>query len=90
MNRRSARNLDLSSWPAFDDQALSKPRRKVFAARRKAVELYAGEVPLTVIEADTGVRRGHLYHLLTQCEAIDEDGCVFGWRALVPYAHVAD
>src|SRR5205814_7538931 len=76
MNRRSARNLDLSAWPAFDDRALSNPRRKAFTARRKAVELYAADVPLTAIEADTGVRRGHLYRLLTQCEAIHEHGCV--------------
>ena len=40
MNRRAERTLDPSSWPAFDTSALSKQHRKVFGARRKAIELY--------------------------------------------------
>ena len=57
MNRRSARNLDLSAWPEFDDRAVSKPRRKGFAARRKAIELYVANVAVTAIEAATRIRR---------------------------------
>ena len=44
MNRRSHRNLNLSAWPAFDVNALSQSRRKMFAARRQAVELYEANV----------------------------------------------
>ena len=90
MNRRTARTMDPSSWPAFDTSALSKQHRKVFVARRKAIELYLNNVALTAIEADTGVVRCQLYRLLDHCVAPHDDGRVFGWRALVPYTRVAD
>ncbi|HET9642044.1 MAG TPA: integrase [Burkholderiaceae bacterium] len=90
MNRRSAHSLNPSAWPEFDDRALSASRRRVFVARRKAIELYVADAALSVIEAQTGIRRGQLYRLLSQCTAVHEDGCVYGWRALVPYARVAN
>lgn len=90
MSRRIARELDPSLWPAFDMAALTEPQRKVFLARRKAVELYVANTALRVIEASTGVARCQLYRFLDHCLAPHEDGRVFGWRALVPYARVAD
>lgn len=90
MNRRTTRELDPSSWPAFDTSALSKQQRKVFVARRKAIELYVANAALKAIEASTGVVRCQLYQLLDHCVAQHEDGRFFGWRALVPYARVAD
>lgn len=57
MNRRTTRELDPSSWPAFDTSALSKQQRKVFVARRKAIELYVANAALKAIEASTGVVR---------------------------------
>lgn len=88
MNRRTARELDPSSWPAFDASALRNPQRAIYFARHQAIELYVANVSLTTIEARTGVKRGHLYRLLDHCLAPHEDGRVFGWRALVPYARV--
>ena len=90
MNRRIAREMDPFSWPAFDTSVLSKQLRKVFGARRKAIELYVNNVALTAIETATGVVRSQLYRLLDHCVAPHDDGRVFGWRALVPYTRVAD
>ena len=89
MTRWRTRELDPSSWPAFDAAALPGKLRQRFRARRQAVELYAGGTPLREIEAVTGVDRSHLYRLLDHCLQPHEDGRVFGWRALVPYARVA-
>ena len=91
MNRRRvAPELDPAVWPAFDASALSKKQLATFTARRQAIELYAANAALTQIEASTGVARCQVYRLLDHCLAPHEDGRVFGWRALVPYARVAD
>jgi len=88
MNRRFARELDLSSWPAFDASALRNPQRAIYLARRQAIELYVASTSLATIEARTGVKRAHLYRMLDHCLVPHEDGRVFGWRALVPYTRV--
>jgi transposase InsO family protein len=91
MNRRRvAPELDPAVWPAFDASALSKKQLATFTARRQAIELYAANAALTQIEASTGVARCQVYRLLDHCLAPHDDGRVFGWRALVPYARVAD
>lgn len=89
MNRRTAPDLDPSHWPVFDASALRNPQRAIYFARHQAIELYVANTSLTTIEARTGVKRGQLYRLLESCLAPHDDGRVFGWRALVPYARVA-
>ena len=89
MNRRSGTPINLDQWPGFDPGALPKEKRKAFAARRQAVELYVANTAVSAIEAQTGINRRQLYRLLTHCCAAHSDGRVFGWRALVPYTHVA-
>lgn len=81
--------LNLSTWPEFDAQALSADQRDIFVARRSAVELYVANTAIEQIEKQTGVDRRQLYRLLTSCNQIHDDGRVFGYRALVPYARVA-
>ena len=90
MKRWRTQQINPSSWPAFDVTALAKKLQPTFCARRQAVEIYASGRPLREIEAVTGVDRSHLYRLLDHCLQAHEDGRVFGWRALVPYARVAD
>lgn len=86
MSSRST--LDLSGWPAFDEGALPKPQRDVFLRSRTAIELYACGETVSAIEARTGLHRRQLYRLLDRCQAPHDDGRPFGWRAVVPYAHV--
>lgn len=91
MNRRRvAPELKPAAWPAFDASALPKKQRPSFAARQRAIELYADNTTVAEIERRTGVDRRQLYRLLDHCLALHEDGRVFGWRALVPYTRVAD
>lgn len=88
MSARST--LDLSGWPAFDAGALPKPQRDAFLRRRTAIELYACGETVSTIEARTGLHRRQLYRLLDRCQAPHDDGRPFGWRAVVPYAHVSN
>ena len=90
MKRCRTRELDLSAWPAFDPAALPTTQRLAFNARRQAVELYVGGLPLGEIETVTGVERSQLYRVLDHGSQPHEDGRPFGWRALVPYARVAE
>ena len=87
---RAGTDLDPTVWPAFDAAALPARWRSTFLARRQAVELYVANVAVTQIEQRTGVDRRQLYRLLDHCVAPHEDGLVFGWRGLVPYARVDD
>ena len=89
MNRRSGTPIDLDQWPEFDPGALTKVKRKAFAARRQAVELYVASTAVSAIETQTGINRRQLYRLLAHCCTAHADGRAFGWRALVPYTHVA-
>ena len=72
-----------------DASALPETLRKIFAARRLAVELYAAGRALGEIEALTQIDRRQLYRMLDRCIAPHEDGRPNGWRALTPYAHVS-
>lgn len=90
MSRRwRMHDVDPATWPAFDAGALPEVQREVFAARRRAVELYASGCALRQIEIRTQVLRGNLYRMLERCFAPDEDGRPQGWKALTPYAHVS-
>jgi len=64
MNRRSGTPIDLDQWPECDPGALTKLKRKAFAARRQAVELYVASTAESAIEAQTGINRRQLYRLL--------------------------
>ena len=91
MSRRSdVTKLDLGAWAEFDPGALPASQRKVFAARRRAVELYMRRTTIGQIEHETGVDRRQLYRLLDRCAQTHADGRVFGFRALVRYSRVAD
>ena len=91
MSRRSdVTELDLGAWAEFDPGALPAGQRKVFAARRRAVELYMRRTAIGQIEHETGVDRRQLYRLLDRCAQTHADGRVFGFRALVRYSRVAD
>lgn len=78
--------LDLSTWPAFDANVLSTAQRKVYSARRKAIELYCANTAVKEIENQTGVHRRQLYRLIAACTQVHSDGHVYGYRALKPYA----
>ena len=86
---RNTTDLDLTTWPEFDTQALAPDQRRIFEARRVAIELYLANTPIEQIEKQTGVDRRQLYRLLSRCTQAHDDGRIYGYRALAPYARVA-
>jgi len=63
MNRRAGAPIDLDHWREFDPGALTKVKRKAFAARRQAVELNVASTAVSAIEAQAGINRRQLYRL---------------------------
>jgi putative transposase len=83
---------DLSAWPSVDVSALSEADAISFASRRDAIELFIGEplLPMTTIQARTGVDPKTVYRLVDRCLAKHADGRIFGFRAAIPYARLKD
>ena len=81
--------VDFSTWPTYDPAALSSSARKIFTARKKAVELYCANFTIQEIENQTGVNRRQVYRLIAACTQVHSDGRVYGYRALKPYVRIA-
>lgn len=81
--------VDFSTWPTYDPAALSSAERKIFTARKKAVELYCANFTIQEIENQTGVNRRQVYRLIAACTQVHSDGRVYGYRALKPYVRIA-
>jgi transposase InsO family protein len=85
---RNTPAVDPGNWPEFDGKVLEGDQRKNYVAQRKAIELYASHKAIEDIEGQTGVGRSQLYRLIKRCNQMHDDGRVFGYRALAPYARV--
>jgi len=97
MNRRrqDLQNIDTSTWPTVDINALDASKRRAFMQSRKSIELFAAGTTVHVIEEQTGINRRQLYRLLDRCMTTAPDGQLFGFRGLlkhhrvVPYVRTA-
>ena len=73
-----------NAWPDIPDEAVPEPKRKIFLARKRAVNLYINGAKLSDIEKQTGVRRGNISRLLKRSLKKKEDGEYYGYEALIP------
>ena len=80
--------LRLADWPKVDARALPDSQTEVYQARAAAIAAYSLALPLRRIEADTGVHRVTLLRLIARAQRPHSDGRLWGYRALVPQAHV--
>jgi hypothetical protein len=80
----------MQQWPGVDEEALKNPDRfRQYKARRLAVELLLNEVPRAQILSKAGVSGRSAVHWLKRAMKIHPDGRIFGFRALIPWAHLA-
>ena len=80
--------LRLADWPKVDARALPESQAEVYQARVAAVAAYSLALPLRRIQADTGVHRVTLLRLIARAQRPHADGRLWGYRAIVPQAHV--
>lgn len=88
MTRRSTQSLRIAEWPRLDDKALQKPARAIYKARCAAVQAYAQGETIAAIELAHGIDRSTLFRMIKRAQRAHADGSLWGYRALVPHAHV--
>jgi putative transposase len=81
---------ELSAWPSVDLSALDEADQAVFAARRRAIELYVEnpQLSLAAIKKATGVEPKTIYRIMSRCLEKHADGRIYGFRAAIPYARL--
>jgi hypothetical protein len=82
--------LDLETWPEINEQVFDDAAvRDTIDRRRTAVQMYVAEVPSDQIELETKVSGRMALYWFKRCLEVHEDGRIYGFRALRPYARVA-
>ncbi|KRF31708.1 hypothetical protein [Paenibacillus sp. Soil787] len=83
----SIQELDYSKWPTV----YLEKHNKTFENRKKAVELYLdNEVTLEEIKNLTGVSRKELRKFVKKCLERDNEGSLWGFRALLGYKRTGE
>lgn len=78
-------SLDPSLWPCLDVGALSPSVRRVYLARKSAIELYLRGAAADEIKEQTTISARFARRLLIdRCLEPHSDGGIWGWRALLP------
>ncbi len=78
-------NLDLSKWPKVLESALNDNEKDVFYRRKRAIEEYIQKNrTLAEIKQATGIYQNEIYRLLYRCLTLDNDGEIYGYKALIP------
>ncbi len=90
MNRRrdDLQNIDTSTWPCVDVNALTAEKKAAFTQYQKAVDLFASRTTVGEIEKLTCVNRRQLYRLLDRCLKQADDGQIFGYRGLLKHRRI--
>ena len=79
-------NLDVTKWFSVSTEGLTSEKRKVFLQRKQAIDMYIGtDINVRTISVETGVTQSNIYRLTQRCLELDENGQVWGYRALIPY-----
>jgi putative transposase len=76
----------IDTWPICIEEGIEKNYRERFAARKEAIKLYFQGAPTKQITEMTGVVRTTLSALARKCLALNADGEIYGFRALLPFA----
>lgn len=80
--------IDTSKWPTVLVDNLLEDHREKFLLRKLAVDMYLENKSLKEIEDETGFDRNTPLKLLKRCLEFDENGEVYGYRALIPYTRI--
>ncbi|QII24783.1 transposase family protein [Bacillus altitudinis] len=80
------KSLDTSNWPKVLVDHLDEEHKEIYLKRKQAVELYLeGNTSLREIHNSTGISRKRIRMFTQRCLELDENGNLWGFRALIPY-----
>lgn len=80
--------LDLSKWPTVRIESLKEKESNIFIKRKRAIFMYFENRLHKEIEEETGINRSQLNNLLKKCLQYDDNGVLWGFRALIPYKRI--
>jgi hypothetical protein len=80
--------FDISKWPSVRIESLIEKDQDSFRRRKKAIHMYFENRTHKEIKAETGINRGQFSRLLKKCLQFDDNGVLWGFRALIPYKHI--
>lgn len=78
--------VNISSWLQVNVENLPEKNQEIFLKRKQAVDLYmTDKATIQDITKLTGINRVDLFRLIRRCLDYDNDGTVYGYRALIPF-----
>lgn len=80
--------LNLASWPTVRVESLKEKDKEIFLNRKKAIYMYFENCPHKDIKEVTGINRSQFSNLLKKCLQNDNNGVIWGFRALIPYKQI--
>ena len=81
----SFENIDTTRWKNVLDDQFNAKDKALFEKRKEAIDMYLSRNSLIKeITLKTGIRKLEIYRLLSRCLSVDDQGEVWGYRALIP------
>lgn len=81
--------LDTENWEDVYILDLSKDQQDDFLKKKKAIDLFLKtDISVKSILQQTRINSESLYHLVNRCLSLDENGKVYGYKALLPYFRI--
>ncbi len=72
-------------WSSIKTDLWDKEKKDIYVMRKKAVDLYIDDIPVTDISKITGMRHNKISKLIERCIKINPNtGMQFGYAALIP------
>ena len=78
--------VDIANWKTVNIDKLSDEKKEKYIKRKEAIDLYLKDKnKVEEISKITGVYKEEITRLVKRCLQIDEEGEMWGYRALLPY-----
>ncbi|WP_455542542.1 hypothetical protein [Intestinibacter sp.] len=79
---------DRKNWPTVLADNLSIKDKELYIRRKKAVDMYFDNIDISKIAEVTGFHRNTIRELAKRCTLLDEEGNIYGYKALIPYKRI--
>lgn len=80
--------IDRKKWDKVLIEDVPIKYREIYLNRKKAVDMYIDNIEVARITEETGYSRNHIRYLFIRCLKVNDDGILYGYRALIPYKRI--
>ena len=82
-------DIDTSTWPTVLVDNLPEKYREKYLINKLAVDMYLENYSIKEIHQETKLERNVPLKLLKKCLETDENGELYGYKALIPYSRTS-